>query len=304
VPLAGAVEYVADDGTIYTLVLLQGFVANQGDGWEYTINYLVRFLEDRRTSGPVPPDAHGGYLALIRTLGQRTAELHKALATPTDDAAFAPERIAQEDVARWREQVRADVDRTFELIAKVDELPEAIRSDAATLLSRRESLLSRIDALSSAPTKGLKMRHHGDYHLGQVLLQRNDWVIVDFEGEPARSLEERREKHSPLRDVAGMLRSFAYARQTAIQRCSIESADDCAKWAPHLLQWEQEARDAYLAAYDETARQAGLYESFDEVRPLLELFEIEKALYELRYELRNRPEWVSIPLASLINAPV
>jgi maltose alpha-D-glucosyltransferase / alpha-amylase len=301
VPLAGSVEYLAEDGTPFTLVLLQAFVANQGDGWEYTINYLVRFLEDRRTGGPVPSDTHGAYLALIQTLGRRTAELHKALATPTDDPAFKAEQITPDDVARWREQVRSDLDATFELLDKAEELPEAIRQNAALLLNRRDALFARIDAAANEQSRGLKIRHHGDYHLGQVLIQRNDFIIVDFEGEPARAVAERRVKHSPLRDVAGMLRSFAYAHQTAVQRCTIESTEDCARWEPHLLQWERETRAAYLAAYDETARQAGLYESFDAAGPLLELFEIEKALYELRYELRNRPEWASIPLTALLS---
>jgi maltose alpha-D-glucosyltransferase/alpha-amylase len=301
VPLAGSVEYIAEDGTPFTFVMLQAFVANQGDGWEYTINYLVRFLEDQRTGAVVAPDAHGAYLALVRTLGQRTAELHKALATPTEDPAFKAERITPQDIAHWRDQVRADVEQTFDLVAKTEELPEAIRNKAAALLGRRDALLARIDAAANPEAHGIKIRHHGDYHLGQVLLQRNDWILVDFEGEPARPVAERRVKHSPLRDVAGMLRSFAYAHQTAVQRCSLESSEDCAKYDPGLVQWETETREAFIGAYDETAREAGLYDSFDSVRPLLELFEIEKALYELRYELRNRPEWASIPLAALLS---
>jgi maltose alpha-D-glucosyltransferase/alpha-amylase len=301
VPLAGAVEYIGPDGALYTLVMLQAFVANQGDGWEYTINYLVRFLEDRRTGGPMLPDAHGAYLALIRTLGQRTAELHNALATPTDDPSFKAEPITADDIANWRAHVRDDAESTFELLKKAEELPEAVRASARTLLDRKEALMARIDSVARETPRGLKIRHHGDYHLGQVLLQRNDFIIVDFEGEPARPVSERRVKHSPLRDVAGMLRSFAYAHQTAVQRCSLESSEDCAKFEPDLAQWEQETRAAFVSAYDETARAAGLYETFDEVRPLLELFEIEKALYELRYELRNRPEWASIPLVALMH---
>jgi maltose alpha-D-glucosyltransferase / alpha-amylase len=125
-------------------------------------------------------------------------------------------------------------------------------------------------------------------------------VIVDFEGEPARPLEERRAKSSPLRDVAGMFRSFTYARQSAMRQCSVTSNDDCAKWDPQLVSWEQATRETFLRVYDEIARGAGLYTSLEEVAPLLTLFEIEKALYELRYELRNRPDWAAIPLRSLI----
>jgi maltose alpha-D-glucosyltransferase/alpha-amylase len=145
----------------------------------------------------------------------------------------------------------------------------------------------------------VKIRHHGDYHLGQVLVKRNDFVIVDFEGEPARSLEARRAKSSPLRDVAGILRSFAYARYTALQQCSRLATDDCSRWDPLLAQWEQQARETFIEVYDALARAGGLYPDRAQAMPLLRLFEIEKTLYELRYELRNRPDWAHIPLHGL-----
>ena len=160
-------------------------------------------------------------------------------------------------------------------------------------------ILQHIAAVARAPLSGLKIRQHGDYHLGQVLLQRNDFIIVDFEGEPARSLAERRAKSSPLRDVASMLRSFNYARHTAMQRCALESREDCHKWESHLEGWERETRTAFLDAYDGPAQARGLYTSLDEMRPLLALFETQKMLYELRYELRNRPDWAGIPLSGL-----
>jgi maltose alpha-D-glucosyltransferase/alpha-amylase len=127
-------------------------------------------------------------------------------------------------------------------------------------------------------------------------------VIVDFEGEPARPLAERRAKHSPLRDVAGMFRSFAYAREVAQQRCTSQSAEDCARWSSLLTDWEAGARRVFFESYDEIARQRGLYPSLSQARPLIQLFEIEKALYELRYELRNRPAWTSIPLRALLSS--
>ena len=148
--------------------------------------------------------------------------------------------------------------------------------------------------------RALRIRIHGDYHLGQVLLVRNDFVIVDFEGEPARDLAERRAKQSPLRDVAGMLRSFAYARRAALLGTTPQGADDSTHWETLLHEWEQSARATFISVYDEIARGAHLYESFAAVRPLLSLFEIEKALYELRYELGNRPEWAVIPLRALV----
>jgi maltose alpha-D-glucosyltransferase/alpha-amylase len=150
------------------------------------------------------------------------------------------------------------------------------------------------------PPQGLKTRHHGDYHLGQVLLKRNDFIIVDFEGEPARPLAERRIKHSPLRDVAGMLRSFTYARRTAMQRCDVQTADDCGRWDGLVEKWENDVRSTFVSTYDSIARPAGIYQSLDAVLPLLKLFEVEKALYETRYELGNRPDWTSIPLRALI----
>jgi maltose alpha-D-glucosyltransferase/alpha-amylase len=303
VPVGGTVEYRDDDGNACTLALLQAFVTNQGDGWEYTVNYLVRFLEDRRAGGPLPEDVHGGYLALVRMLAQRTAELHVALASATDDPAFTPEPITPADLRNWREQLQSETSATFDLIMKPDALAEAVRTDATQLAESRSGLEARIaeEAAQLAPT-GMKIRHHGDYHLGQVLLKRNDFVIVDFEGEPARPLEERRAKHSPLRDVAGMFRSFTYARQAALQRCSMTGSEDCARWEPLLAQWEQETREVFLRVYDEIARAAGLYVNLEQMRPLLALFEIEKALYELRYELNTRPDWASIPMRSLIAA--
>ena len=303
VPVAGAAEYRGTDGTVFTLALLQGFVTNQGDGWDYTVGYLVRFLEDRRTGGPLPEDAHGAYLALIRTLGSRTAELHAALASSTTDPAFVPERITAADLQAWRESVEAQLEATIQLVETLAaSLPESIRTYAFALMERRGWLTQRIERCASIDPSGVKLRQHGDYHLGQVLLRRNDFIIVDFEGEPARPLAERRMKHSPLRDVAGMFRSFAYARNAARDRCTSESSEDCAKWDSLLERWEEETRREFLGVYDQIARAHGLYGSLDAVRPLLELFETEKTLYELRYELRNRPDWAGIPLRSLIAA--
>jgi maltose alpha-D-glucosyltransferase / alpha-amylase len=301
VPVAGAVEYVGPDGTVATLVLLQGFVRNQGDLWTYTANYLARFIEDRRTGTPPPANAHAVYLSLIRTLGTRTAEMHRAFATPTDDPLFAAEPIEESDVRQWRSRAAADAAAALELVSQPREIPEARRREAEDLLRRRVEP-DAYEELAAMATKGVKIRHHGDYHLGQVLLQRNDFVIVDFEGEPARSLEERRRKSSPLRDVAGMLRSFAYARHAALRADGAQSGDDQARLDPMLAEWERECRAAFLEAYDTIAREAGLYPSLADVQPLLKLFETEKAVYELRYEIQNRPEWVGIPLRCLAEA--
>ncbi|HKT73437.1 MAG TPA: maltose alpha-D-glucosyltransferase [Steroidobacteraceae bacterium] len=301
VPVAGAAEYRGDDGRPWTLALLQAFVMNQGDGWDFTVNYLARFLEDQHTAADVPENAHGVYFELVRTLATRTAELHRALATPTQDPAFSPEAIREVDIAAWCARVRQEAETTLELLSKRQpELPPGVATEAKTLLARGETLLKRIDAAVPVVPQGLKTRHHGDYHLGQVLVRRNDFIIVDFEGEPGRVLEERRAKHSPLRDVAGMLRSFAYARQAALQRCSLQPQGDCSRLEPMLEKWEAETRQIFTSVYDSIARPAHIYSSLEEARPLLTLFEVEKALYELRYELGNRPDWAGIPLRSLL----
>jgi maltose alpha-D-glucosyltransferase/alpha-amylase len=304
VPVAGAVEYTAKDGTVMTLALLQAFVMNQGDGWDYTVNYLVRFLEDRRTGASLPEDAHGLYLALMKTLAIRTAELHVALSRPTTDPAFTPEPITAADIETWKSHALAEADKTFEILTNAlaqttAALPPEVAAHAESLLKRRALLLRRIESSATTVPKGIKTRRHGDYHLGQVLVRRNDFILVDFEGEPGRTLPERRIKHSPLTDVAGMLRSFAYARRAAVLR-GPHPGDQAGKLEPLLEKWEQETRQTFITAYDEIARASGLYESLQEMRPLLQLFEIEKALYEVRYELGNRPDWASIPLRSLI----
>jgi maltose alpha-D-glucosyltransferase / alpha-amylase len=307
VPVAGALEYVGPDEAVATLALLQGFVRNQGDLWTYTANYLARFIEDRRTGTQPDADVHAGYLSLVRTLGTRTAELHRAFATPTDDPLFAAETIEAADVRHWRERAVAEAAAALELVSQTREISEPRRREAQELLRRgvrfdAHEAHEAHEAHAASGGWGIKIRHHGDYHMGQVLLQRNDFIIVDFEGEPARSLEERRRKSSPLRDVAGMLRSFAYARYAALRAGGAESGDDYTRLDPMLAAWERECRTAFLEAYDTTARAAGLYPSFADVQSLLQLFETEKALYELRYELQNRPDWVGIPLRCLAEA--
>jgi len=168
-------------------------------------------------------------------------------------------------------------------------------ANARALLDARQRLLARIEACAMPAGACLKTRYHGDYHLGQVLVSNNDFVIIDFGGEPARSLAERRMKHSSLRDVAGMLRSFDYARCSAVLGDACTGADR-ARLAPLARAWEREARAMFLRAYDETTRASGLYGSFADVQGLIELFELERVLYELRYEVGNRPAWINVPL--------
>jgi maltose alpha-D-glucosyltransferase/alpha-amylase len=292
VPLAGAIEYVPQGAEPSTIALLQGYVANQGDGWSYTLAYLERALE---TPAPVEGldsrSVHGAYLALMQTLATRTAELHRAFAIRSGDPAFEPEPLTAQDVEAWKSKVREEANDTFAMMER------GVSEKAQLLLAQREKLLAFIDACVAPKGPALKTRHHGDYHLGQVLIANNDFVIIDFEGEPSRPLAETRRKHSPLRDVAGMLRSFSYAKWSARNRvASGASAKDTSGLEP----WETAVRRAFLAAYAEATRASGLYASFEDVQGLLALFELEKVLYELRYEINNRPNWIHVPLAGVL----
>jgi len=301
VPLAGVLDYVGADGTPTTLALLQAYVSNQGDGWSYTLDYLERFLEQWRDPSKAPPaDVHGAYLSLIRTLGIRTAELHRALGANTGNVDFDPEPVTSEDLVAWRRTVQEEAVATLELLSqRRGELTLPVRNEAKSLMEQREKLMARIEACTASADGTSKTRYHGDYHLGQVLLARNDFLIIDFEGEPARGLAHRRGKHSPLRDVAGMLRSFNYAHWTALRR-AVQANEDAIRLAPLARGWETAVRSEFLKAYDETARGGGFYGSFEGAHRLLDLFEMEKAFYELRYELNNRPGWVSIPLQGIL----
>jgi maltose alpha-D-glucosyltransferase/alpha-amylase len=301
VPVAGVMEYVAADGTPTSLALLQGHVENQGDGWTHTLDYLDRTFEGQLAAVVDPPEElHGAYLSLVHTLGTRTAELHKAFALRTGDPAFDPEPLAPDDIFAWKQRVHEDALATLLMLEQHEiQFPAAAQTNALTLLEQRQRLFARIESCAMPAGQCIKTRYHGDYHLGQVLVSNNDFIIIDFEGEPARSLTERRSKHSSLRDVAGMLRSFDYARWSAVLRDTYSDADRT-KLAPLAEGWSREARDTFLRAYDETASNSGLYTNFAEVQGLIALFELEKALYELRYEVSNRPGWINVPMLGVL----
>jgi len=292
VPVLGALEYMANDGRTITLAMVQSYVSNQGDGWDYTLGYLERFLRDVATTdggAPAVSEVHGGFLALMATLGRRTAELHQALAVRTGAAAFDPEPLASADFAGFKAHAASDAEATLALLReRLDLLPPTVQADARTLLAVSGTLQAGIEARRPVEGTGIKSRYHGDYHLGQVLVKDNNFVIIDFEGEPARSFEERRTKSSPLRDVAGMLRSFNYARWSALRRVA-QNPDEAERLAAPAVAWEQATREAFLAGY------GGALDG-----ELLALFELEKALYELRYELDNRVDWAQVPLQGVL----
>jgi maltose alpha-D-glucosyltransferase/alpha-amylase len=302
-PVAGVLEYTGNDGKVKLLAMLQGYIPNQGDGWIYSLDYLRRHLEQNRTApvtDELPVNAHEAYLGLVRVLATRTAELHLALARPTDDPAFAPQPLSRSDVDGYRQRAVDEARNALDLLkTNLEQLTGSDREKANAVLALRDRVLERLSALAAEPAEGQKIRIHGDYHLGQVLITRNDFVIIDFEGEPGHSVEQRRAKHSPLRDVAGMLRSFSYVQHSALRSVAHDAAE-AAKLAPLAQAWESEVRAAFLSSYDALARPAMLYASALASGGLVGLFELEKALYELRYELGNRPTWVGIPLQGIL----
>jgi maltose alpha-D-glucosyltransferase/alpha-amylase len=235
-------------------------------------------------------------------LARRIAELHVALARSTGDAAFDPETVQASDLERWAAAVRDECRHTLEMLSqRRATLPEDLAGLADRVAAAAPQLSARIEQVAKSAPVGLKTRLHGDLHLGQVLLRRDDFLLIDFEGEPKRSLEERRAKHSALRDVAGMLRSFDYARHMALHE-SAQSASELERRAPFAREWERRVREAFLQTYRQVVIKAGLYsndDEFDAAKAQLDLFELEKALYELRYEMDNRPDWVAVPLAGI-----
>jgi maltose alpha-D-glucosyltransferase/alpha-amylase len=280
-------------------------VANQGDGWTYALEYLRRHLEEHRTApatDAVPVDAHKAFVLIVQTLGKRTAELHGALAAATRNPDFSPEPLTRADVEAYRQRALREASEALALLKSgLEQIPAADRDKANAVLAQQDALLARLEAAASQDeAQGRKIRIHGDYHLGQVLVTRNDFVIVDFEGEPGHSLEERRAKQSPLRDVAGMLRSFSYVEHSALRSVAHDEIE-FAKLAPLAHAWTMQVRAAFLSAYDTEARRSSLYASLTPGRGLLGLFELEKALYELRYELTNRPSWAGIPLQGILD---
>jgi maltose alpha-D-glucosyltransferase/alpha-amylase len=306
VPVAGAIEYHRHDGVTMTLGLLQGYIENQGDGWRYTLDYLERYLMDCQTGAverpSTPEEAHAAYLVMARRLGRRTGELHRALAMPTGDPAFDPEPVSAQDLAAWKKKIRAEAGVAVDALKQsLSTLPVRVQSVAGALLESWEPLVSRTLASVPSRLRAVKTRYHGDLHLGQVLVVQNDFVIIDFEGEPARSFAERRAKHSALRDVAGMMRSFDYAAFAALYRLSAEQVDVFGSLEPHARIFEASAAEAFMAGYQEGLGDCSVMPD-DPVaaRYLLTLFVLEKAFYELRYEINHRPEWVGVPISGIL----
>jgi len=304
----GCIEHrPADGGDATVLAAAFAFVANQGDAWEVLTNALQRDLEEADLRpGPAEPTAEPGAnfyfpLAIGELLGRRTAELHRVLATGTDDPDFAAEPIGSEDLADWARDAAHDLATMFDrLSAALPTLPDNAREAASELLDSRAALSGRVERVADLAPAGAMSRIHGDYHLGQVLVSQGDLLIIDFEGEPRRSIGQRRSKSSPLRDVAGMVRSLHYAASAVQERGPRTGAAAEEASARRLADWRAFNEAQFLDAYRQgMAGCATLPEDPGLAAALLDMFLIQKAAYEVTYELANRPGWVGVPLAGL-----
>jgi maltokinase len=253
-----------------TLGILQRFVAGGADGWQLALDTMPK------------GEGSGAFLRSLRRLGEVTGEMHTLLGSDPSDPNFGPEQPSAESLGMLTATIDDEIESIFLELPDTNDEVQAIRG-------RGEEVRDRLRLWTHLGSMGRVIRHHGDFHLGQTLWADDDWVLLDFEGEPARSLPERRRKRSPLRDVAGMLRSFAYAASATALLRGVEPPAD----------WESRARTEFLDGYRSTIDQS-LVPNGSALDRLLAVFELEKAVYELRYELNNRPDWVKIPVAGIL----
>ena len=334
-PFLGEMSMTSSTGEKTTVAMLQGLVANEGDGWAWFLEELRGFYgkvaEQQgapEIAAPTFADAQrapekfrklaGNAMDAARLLGQRTAEMHLALSSSKSDPAFAPEKTTSEDLETLARQVEAQIRSALDALkSKFATVDDGTSDSAAFLLSQRTKLVERSRGITKIGAAGERIRIHGDYHLGQTLRVKaaggdgdsagGDFVLLDFEGEPARTLAERRRKQSPLKDVAGMLRSFSYAAFAGLKKYEEEHAgapaESMSEWA---RAWQNAASAEFLTAYRETiaakpdAGKPELLPEAAETQKLLDAYLLEKALYELLYELNNRPAWLHIPIAGIL----
>jgi maltose alpha-D-glucosyltransferase/alpha-amylase len=318
----GSLEFVDRQGAHFTLGLLQELVANQGDGWTWSLEELRLFYEAHAvepappaildviqrpilslSERPLPETASMGlYLEAVATLGRRTAEMHLALASPSDNPAFRPHPLDKSDLGLLAQQFRERAgDGLDGLKSQLATLPDDLVELVGLLLARRRQVLDIFRRLEETEAALQKIRIHGDFHLGQVLRVRGDFVVLDFEGEPARSPEERRAMQSPLKDVAGMLRSFSYAAHAALGSYLARRPQDADTLEPWSRLWSKCASAAFVASYRAVAAGAAFLPADSPTfARLLDAFLVDKAFYELHYELNHRPTWARIPLLGLL----
>jgi maltose alpha-D-glucosyltransferase/alpha-amylase len=308
----GAIEYRRAKTEPTVVCLLQRAVTNQGDGWSLTLDAVGRYYERvlaRKAdlqNEVAPPGAlfdeliGGVYPEKMMLLGQRTGELHLALASYPHDPAFQPEPFSAMAQRSVYQNMRASLRRAFTLLEKkLSDLPATFRDEAKEVLATEQEILAREKRLLDRRTNAAKIRIHGDYHLGQLLYTGKDFVILDFEGEPARPLSERKLKRSALRDVAGMMRSFQYAAYSALWQPAMRKED-----MPFLERWSdlwyRHMGSVFLQSYLKTTGTAiFIPQNSEDLQIMLEAYLLDKAVYEIGYELNNRPSWVVIPVRGI-----
>ncbi len=325
--VVGAVEYKPDNAKEpMTLAMVQRLVPNEGDAWSYTLDAFGRYIESvlALPADASPPDANpttlleaarnydpdkyegelfDGFLDNAALLGTRTAEMHLALCDNTDDPAFDPEPFTKLYQRSLYQSMRNAVQRSLQTLRTASKnLPETTRERAKALYDRRDEVIGKLKLVADHKMRSSRIRCHGDYHLGQVLWTGRDFVIIDFEGEPMRPLSERRLKRSALMDVAGMLRSMQYAKAAGLlglaERGAVPTegvaAQRIEQWANH---WRISASAAFLHGYLAVIKDPIVPTDDDNaLRIMLDAWLLQKASYELAYELNNRPDWVAIPL--------
>jgi maltose alpha-D-glucosyltransferase/alpha-amylase len=314
-----SIEYKPPEAESTTVAIMQNMIQNQGTAWDYTIDELNRYFERFLTSGDqflnelpelllspkertqLANEMIGIYLDHATMLGRRTGELHVSLTVDTENPDFKPESISAQELIQLYEDVHNEAENVFSLLEKnINKIPERDRHTAHRVLNSRFLMKTVLEIPDPQSYVLKKIRVHGDYHLGQVLWVKNDFVIIDFEGEPARPLAERRKKYSPLKDVAGMLRSFSYASYAALSSFLKDHSQDCNRLEIACHAWQTWVCKAFLNSYLATTADSKLYQANrEDFQKVLLLFLVDKALYELRYELNNRPDCVPIPLKGI-----
>jgi maltose alpha-D-glucosyltransferase/alpha-amylase len=295
----GSVELVEGDRRS-ALVVAHRFVENQGDAWTVTAAYLDRYIDEQRVLAAAAPTESlelASYLQRLRQMARRTAELQLALASRPDIPDFAPEPITPADVAAWTERLIERASRTVALLdRKRRDLGDSDRPLADRVLQASDAITSHIRRLLPPSISAAKIRHHGDFHLGQIIVVKDDAIILDFEGEPGRSLAERRQKVPAARDVAGLIRSIDYSTTAALFNVVNLTAEERAMLHPKLDIWREQATEAFWDTCRALTDPALWPPDAAEARKLLDFFLLEKALYEIEYELMNRPAWLHVPL--------
>ncbi|MDO9561584.1 MAG: putative maltokinase, partial [Bradyrhizobium sp.] len=303
--LLGSVELVEGDNTS-AIAVVHAFVQNQGDAWTVTAAYLDRFVEEQRllaaSEHPGESEEQIPYLRYMSQTGRRVAEMHLALAGSGELADFTPEPIRPEHVRLWAQE---SIDRAERVCEALQQRRSTVRDSDRGLvdqfLAERTNLKNRINALLPEDIGGLNIRHHGDFHLGQMLIAKDDIFIIDFEGEPRRSLADRRRKAPAARDVAGLIRSIDYSATAALERALNLAPDEQGKLNAALSEWRDRASSAFLVAYRETMTNPLLWPAVPQAsEQILNFFLLEKAIYEIEYEIAHRPDWLRVPLTGAL----